>query len=85
MDELRAIAVSSRANRRIYGSNIRVRRLTLKLYQRDIAEALGTTEARISRVESGESGLFFEEADKLCEILSIEDPKVLLEKDYFIH
>jgi DNA-binding Xre family transcriptional regulator len=89
-DNLRAVAVGSsqsmsvKANRRIYGENIRVRRLTLRLYQKDVAEALGTSEARISRIETGESGLFFEEINKLCEVLSIEDPKVLSEQDYFI-
>jgi len=69
--------------RKIIGRNVRGRRKVLDLLQRDLAEPLDTSIQRIGRVEQGKAGLEFQEVTTVCEILNINDPKMLLEENAF--
>lgn len=48
---------------------------TLGLKQKNIAERIGVTEDRLSRILSGKSNMFAEEMIKLCIVLDI-DPNI---------
>lgn len=45
---------------------------TLGLKQKNIAERIGVTEDRLSRILSGKSNMFAEEMIKLCIVLDID-------------
>lgn len=55
--------------RRIFGENIRNRRAELDLTQRDVAGALGCSQAKIAQIESGVRPLPSDELAVLAEAL----------------
>ena len=69
--------------RKIIGKNLADRRRQLELTQREVADAIGQDYRWVQKREYGEASIDLEELPPLMEVLLIDDPLRLLDRNAF--
>jgi transcriptional regulator with XRE-family HTH domain len=69
--------------RKVIGDNLANRRRQLELTQREVAEAIGQDYRWVQKREYGEASIDLEELPPLMEVLMIDDPMRLLDRNAF--
>ena len=75
--------MQSQQYRKNIAHNLKVRRKMLEISQQGLGETIGRDRGWISAIESGTSGVDFDEVPAIAAALKIKNPLVLLEEQAF--